>query len=655
LFTQFFFSPFEEPFSRIDYVVPRDVDLFFSKANLKEDFFEFPIPWFYKELEINRKWRAFTKTEYFEEMNQNLDLGRVVDEIRTAVADIPFLDPLEDVVGRELAVAANLRSEETGPSELPFTFLVFIRGTWKAKLAYELFNRDFLRGMAGDPLLENSRTFNNSHGYTTLVMGDERQFFMRRCQDLILFGDDEALMQQVCDLINQDMASLDLSIGGSYAWDEKVSSVPRPDSAYLDFHTNVKRIFNRVDIDEAWKANEIDFSVMTAVDIFDPDFMKDITGTIRLGSFLDLDAKVEFDTELVSKSETGFFNLESVPIKEKLDFLAKLLPADAFFAGCAKMDLEPLLKIMDRNLDPELKKIILDLIREGRRYNRQWDITGMWDFIERLDATFHDMVYVGLRPRDVDKPIVKGIQPIPILALVLEIKNMDHYKNLEKTVVEMQYNNRQSFGMWQYKELYRGCRLKGINTTASDDIEQIAYTVLDDRYFILTTSSAFLEDMLDARATPSSSLKNAPKYRPASEFIRGHGNLACFLETEGLNGALHNYAVYWADQISYVDSVELAEERKKIRDQIIRREYPQYAGREELPPRAEKGVEKKVDDAMNKFNKDLEEETIPRLTEEFRKELAWIDLLDSLILVVNINRTDLDLGLRLSSLFSQTR
>jgi hypothetical protein len=309
---------------------------------------------------------------------------------------------------------------------------------------------------------------------------------------------------------------------------------------------------------------------------------------------------------------------------------------------------------MERNLGADLKKLMLDLIREGRRYNRRWNVTGIWDLIERLDDTFEDMVYLALRPRDVDKPIVEGIQPIPILALVLEIKNMDFFQNMEKTVVEMQHNNRQSFGMWQYKELFRGCRVKGINTTGTDDIEQIAYTVMDDRYFILTTSSSFLEDMLNARSktTDIQPLINAPKYRPAADFVRGHGNLAVFLEADGLIGALNNYAVYWAEINSMID---FQMERGKERKRIIRREYPQYADKEELPPRVEKSVEAKVDEVMETLALDREEEVIPRLTKDFRKKLVWIELLDSLSLVVNVNRTDLDLGLRLSYLFSKSR
>ncbi len=646
LFTMLFFSPFEEPFGRIDFAVPRDVDLFVCKEGLMDDFDRFPVPRFFRQLEVNSEWRAFTRTEHYMEIASGLELERYVGMVREAVADLPLIDPLKDVLGREIAFAGKFR--EGG--DIPFSYAAFFRCSWKAKLAFELFCWDWARGMAGDDLLSESSSFSNPEGYRTLVLGDGREFYLKRSADLVLFGDDEELVKEICDLIRMEKAAIDLSLGGRLAYREVVSFDAGNGTDHVDIHANLEQVFNRVSFDDEWKENKIDFSVMTAMDIFDPSFFKTAAVSLKTGSHIDIESRIDLNTESVGEAETGFFGIESVPIEKKLDFLSSMLPEDVFFAGCARVNLELFLKIMENNLDPEMKKLINDTIRNGRRYNRNWDVTGIWDFIEKLDDTFGDMLYVALRPRGVDKALKRGIQPLPIIGLVLEIKNMEYYKSIEKTVVEMQNSKQLNFEMWQYKSLIHGCRVKGIKPPDMDDIEQIAYTVLDDRYFLLATSSSFLQDMLNARRQAGRSLKESAKYRPVSEFLKGHGNLAFFLDADGVKSALHDYAVYWAEVNSQLD---LEAERKKIEEEVVRREFPKYAGRETLPADVERKVDRWADARMQEIEQKIEDVEIPRLTSEFRKRLEWIDLINSVTLVMNINISDMDLSVRISSLFSE--
>jgi hypothetical protein len=644
LFTLLFFSPFEESFGRIDYIIPRQVDIFFSKAGLKDDFYEFPIPKFYTELEISHNWRAFTKTDLFLEVTNQLNVESVLDQLKANTENLPFVTPVDDFIGREVAVAGNFK--EGGA--FPYSCLVFFKGSWKTKLIYELLTWDLVRKNVGDARLSQSTLVPNPLGYNTLMLKDGTEFYMRRVSDLIVFGDDENLMMEVCELINAEKGSIDLSIGGMEAYITKVASTPRVDMNYLDFHANVERIFQRVTFDDQWKDNKIDFSVMTAMEIFDPDFFKTITGAIRFGNFLDLDAKVDFNPQTVTKAETGFFGLGSVSIAEKLDFFATMLPEEVFFSGCTRLNLGRVLRIMERSMNVDLRKLITDILREGQRYNKSFRIMDTSHFIDFLDGTFGDLAYIALRPRDEDKPIQPLIQPIPILALALEIKNMQNFKIMEETVREMQNNNRTPFELWKYTNpTLFNCIIKGINTTQTDDIEKVAWTVLEDRYFILATSDNFILDMLRAKATPALSLKKSKKYRPAADFFKVHGNLAFYLETGGLKNALSNYAVYWAELNSEPD---WETERPKARAEVLRREFPRYANQKELPASVEAKVKKRVQVKMNELTRIQEEEEIPRLTEEFRKYLTWIDLLECLVLQVNLNRNDVDLGIRISSI-----
>ena len=107
LFTLLFFSPFEDPFGRIDYIIPRQVDLFFSKAGLKEDFYEFPVPKFFTELEISHNWRVFTRTELYREVAAELDIESMIDQIKTQTENLPFVNVLDDFIGPEHCIGAD--------------------------------------------------------------------------------------------------------------------------------------------------------------------------------------------------------------------------------------------------------------------------------------------------------------------------------------------------------------------------------------------------------------------------------------------------------------------------------------------------------------------------------------------------------------------
>lgn len=648
LFTTIFFSPFEDPFGRIEAVIPREVDVFFRKAGLKGDFYDFPIPSFYSErLVYDRDWQDFTQTPCFEDITADIDFDQLLEGIRAQYRDIPFFDPLEDLLGQEVAVVGNFKRG----GELPVSYLVFLKGSWKVKMAFELFTWNWCREMFMSDI-QVSGTFANPEGYITLVMEDDREFYIKRAADLIIAGDDEELMQEVCTLISAGGAALDSSLAGRHAFIEKVAAVDRRDSEYFDFHARVDRILQRETFDDDWKENKVDFSVMTAVEIFDPEFFKAITGALRFGRFLDLSAKVDFYTENVAKAETGFFGLDSVSIAEKFDFFTSMLPSDTFLAGCAKLDLEPILKIMNENLHPDMRKFIDDLVREAQRWNRQWKVRSVWDFIGKLDATFGDMVYIALRPRVKDKPLIPGVQPIPIIALVLEIKNMESFKAIEKTVIDMQNNRSMPFEVWKYTTEIYNCTIKGINTPGADDIDQVVYTVFEDRYFIMTTSDDFIEEMLRAKFNPDLSLKKSRVYQPTAEFIDGYGNFAAYLEMKGLKGALWNYAVYWAE-IHPSIAMDMVAKRQEVRTRIIRTEFPRHRGDKELPATVEQKVEDRVEAEMNEMRKHRREKEVPRLAEKYRKKLAWIDLLQSLSLQVNVNLNDLDLNVRASTVLSK--
>jgi len=238
-FTVLFFSPFEDPFGPVEYIIPRDVDIFLSKVDLADDFAGFPVPAFYLDLKVNQEWRDFCQSPLFKKLTHGRQPEDVSRKIREEIRGLP-LDPLEDILGRQAAFAGTFDKEGA-----PSSYLVFFRGSWKTKLLFELLTWGFIRHMASNPLLSESTVEFDPRGFITLALNDGRTFYLKRCADLIIVGNDERLMDETASLVDLGKDSIDLSLGGAQSYREKIGLVDHEGRDLVDFHVNLDSFFKQ--------------------------------------------------------------------------------------------------------------------------------------------------------------------------------------------------------------------------------------------------------------------------------------------------------------------------------------------------------------------------------------------------------------------------
>ncbi len=645
-FTLFFFSPFEDDFGELAFIVPRDVDLFFSKVDMADDFGSFPEPVFFQDLKVDREWRTFTETKLFGELFEGRTPDEILAEVRDSIRDLP-IDPIADVLGRQVAFAGNFDSEG-----VPSSFVAFFRASFKTKLAYELMTWDMLRGFAGDPMIAESTVDFDPRGFVVLTLADEKgtTYFLKRCADVIIAGTSETLMEEVAGLVDLGKDSIDLSLGGTQAYRDKIELVLHEDEDLLDFHVNLDTYFERIDADDELKANDIDFSVMTAMDIFDPAYFESLTGTLDFDDSLVLKARSEFHTQVVQEAKTGFFDQDSVDLKGSMAELAGMLPPDLFVAGCARLDLQPFLSILEKNLDPELRTLINDLVREGGRHSLKWKLSGTWEFIEYLDRVFGQKVYFALRARAKDKPIEPFEQPMPIVALIFEIEDHLRLDLLEEVVINLQDNRRQAFDMSKLSGDRYGCEIKIIDPKGLEDLETITYTRMGERYFVLATSLDLIEDIVRAwaRPEPRYELQSVPLFERAMETFNKYGNLALFVDMEGLRSAVDDYAEFWGSLQIEQTPEETRTQRKQVKARVQRREGMRATGGRLSEADAER-LEELVDEEMIKMLEARIEREAPEFARQFRERWTWMPLFQGLALSVHVTVHSVDWALRLET------
>jgi|GEM_PF-3536873 len=648
-FTVLFFSPLEEEFGPVEYIVPREVDFFINKYDLAGDFAPFPVPKVYLDLKVNRDWRSFSESEFFQRIIEGRSIEEIFADTQQKIKDLPF-DPLEDLIGEQVSVAGTFTSNGTLES-----FLLFCRGTWKAKFYFELMTWNIIRGFFPDPRLSESSLEFDPRGFMALTLSDGRTFYLKRCADVMIIGNDDELMMQVADLVSLGKDSIDLSLGGSHQYYEKVTKVDHESREIVDFHINLESFFSHMAFDDAWRENQVDFSVMTVMDIFDPAFFLDVTGTLDLSESVRIDTRTEFNKQNVQEAKTGLFDLDSIKIRENMAELANMLPSDIFLAGCVRLDILEFLQTIESNLEPELRTLINDMVREGGRYSIDWKMSGTWEFIDFLDKTFGQKVFFALRSRNRDdKPLEPYEQPLPIIALIFEIADPKRVKLLDDIVVNLQNNRRRGFDVSKLEKDWYSCEIKIIDPKGVEDVESITFTQMGSKYFVLCTSLDFVVDIVQSWGRPEERLKltGDPLYQRSSKAFSDYGNLAMFVNVDGLRNTLEEYARFWAFLKCDQTPEAVKQERERVRARLLN--GGRYKGREnDLAGEELERFEELVDSEMDRIIQQRYEEQVPVLMHEFKTNCTWLNLLKSVAFTVNINTHDMDIITRLETILEK--
>ena len=130
-FSTFVFSPTEGDYEPdVSTLVPRDVDFFVAKSELRRDFDGDLRLRVQGELEATPAWQAWVGSPEHAALQQELRLDEKLAEVRAELGKLG-VDPLRIVGGRDLALAGYFR----GPTFESADWAAWARCNWMGKLA----------------------------------------------------------------------------------------------------------------------------------------------------------------------------------------------------------------------------------------------------------------------------------------------------------------------------------------------------------------------------------------------------------------------------------------------------------------------------------------------------------------------------------------
>lgn len=118
-FSTLVFSPLEGRFNAdVAGLIPRDVDLYVARAELRSSFAKFPDLEVMEELEENEGFQELMGSPGWAEFAREQRVEQVLSDVRTQLAQLPAgLDLFDIVGGEDLAVAANFTGRSLEEAE----------------------------------------------------------------------------------------------------------------------------------------------------------------------------------------------------------------------------------------------------------------------------------------------------------------------------------------------------------------------------------------------------------------------------------------------------------------------------------------------------------------------------------------------------------
>jgi hypothetical protein len=421
LFTTLVYNPFEGSFGDIHGIVPRNVDFYLGKANLSDDFEEFPRPRFWAGLEASTAWPALTQSRLFK--SREADIGQVLrglDEVKAQMAQVPLvrLQILGDVVGRELMLAGRV-----GPTPGAFEVCAWSRVSWKVRAGIALLGYDLVRGgLGGAQVVPDGALLK-------LQQAGSEPFWLARVKDVAICGNSRQLVPQSLDLALGVSSEDSLGAAADYtdhlaaplqAWSSRVLDDPNCLEGMLDLDA-LRRLSPGF---AGWPGPLAELTrEERVVQVFlEPKALRRAwaSAIFEPESALSLVLQVMVNNGALTDFQRRLHSEKPGPVEGWLRGFFRCVPERAALAATLRVPVGPLLQELLMTLDRD----VLDLLEQAyRQHVPRGDVRGL---IDKVAPAFEP--WVGIVFRNNDFPEIRGQQfkvsrpsPVPTYALLFTV------------------------------------------------------------------------------------------------------------------------------------------------------------------------------------------------------------------------------------------
>jgi hypothetical protein len=650
-FTQVFFDPFEGSQPSFAVLVPRDVDLWARRERLDSDLVDLR-PRMWDRLLATPAYKTLAATAWWQEQAWPKEFDAVLAQLSQATAGAP-LDPVADLLGREVAMVGRLPAEEGGAPRLA----VMLRISGKAKLAVETLDYDAGLSKAFPGATQETVQDPDVPGVSwrrlelpaEIAPGADGAWFYARRLDLLLVSRDEGLVR---DVLRQVEAGEETSLGLSRLYDD---DLPEPqglaeDRLSLEFLVDVKPLLPKAPAAAGDDAHSRDALANALDKLVDVHLLGETVGRFELDDRLSLALSSDVDDAAAALPGAGLVGAPVFAARDRLRDVLGLLPADTTAALTMNVELRALLETLVASLGPDETRLLNDTIRDVARYSPTFKVDSLPGLLGYLDRTLGDEVTVALRPSD--HAIESGLQPLPSLVFLFRVQDLSLWTALDDAAVR----GYKALGLDpdRMKRLDEGVGERKWLGVSGLPMEEISYIVLDGETAVVGTDADFVREIVAVYTNQRSSVAGKPEVRQLVDSLgeREPANLCAWGDAEMLLRVLDPYAEYVADLDTVIDLGVLR--TQKSRELLETPRYREWKEREaEMPEDVKTAFEATLDEQVKAVDDRRRQEEIPRLATAWRERRQWLKLFKQFVVAVRLGQHDASLRVQATTVLGR--
>ncbi|MCC7013225.1 MAG: hypothetical protein IT454_11740 [Planctomycetes bacterium] len=645
-FSTFVFSPTEADYDAdIATLIPRDVDFYLAKSDLRADFAALPRLAIQDQLDKTSGWRTWVDSPEYKQLDEQYGIEAALAQIEREVAALG-IDPLKAFGGRELALAGYFRGARVEDSD----WAVLGRVSWMGKLAVAALDFPGLVGLDARGLSVSS-----GDGIASITGAQlPRPLHVTRVLDVVVVGTSRDLAAKARELYARAGQE---SFGLSANFNDHIAQAHRTvEGDDLELYVDWRTAAEKLRISGRFPDPQADSPGMAFVArAFQLGLLRSLAGTVGFDRGVMVDAHGELSSETMTAFQKTLYRQRGRDSKGIVKDLARIARPDAHLVAHLEVDIGEFLTELYSSLEPAQRQLLDDTLRSTGQYN------GTPAFIKELETLFKGRI--GLIARDNDYPVSSAENdpphndvPVPAMTFVFwtvgTAKAHERIAQLQKLVSDNQgkfglkgrsgkggvfiHNLAGGFEAWEYWSPF------------IDGTGHIA-VARDNELYFLSNSYALVSDLLN-RGNPEARverLSDRPEFTQLVNEGLQASNAFIWFNPRATAKTLRAFADYNAlDEIrSRIETtVDWNLERAREEDRVLREQFPGKR-RGQLDADTQRQLDEIVQPLLDAREQTLIREQVPALKAAFERQIKYLEMCSAALLTIQLDPKYFDLAL----------
>lgn len=643
-FTTFLFNPFEGEYEYdIASLVPRDVDVYVSKADLIEDFDPFPTPRFADALLASESGQALANTVTYRNLMADLDFESLTAELDAQLEQLPIdVEVLELFGGKEVVCAAYLPSPSFDSAE----WVVVGRVNWKAKAALAMLDYPGVIGLDAQGITATEI----EGGGVTLTGGQITEpISLYRVFDVVMITNKPDFIERAKEF------------EGNRGQDSFLQS-----DRYADRIQFKGRKGDELELYAKWPLfsqamglpsqlldpNSESFVTVLLSKLLATSAVSELAGTTTFDRGVAVRLHGRINSENLTPQQRRLHYQRGIGVERVMD-LARMAPADTGLVAQLGVPLDDLLRLSMQSIDPATRQLIDDAARSV------WAYPDAGPLIDDIDAALGNRV--GLIVRDHDYKAKEGDPPhdatvVPAWCLVVSVED----RGKLDAILEKVARNGAQLGLAGNEQ---GSVFRNPNTATGVTVTEywsplmpgtghLASLVMGGggqggTYLLVGNHYQIVSDCLQNYYAPElNSLEDDVAFSTMMNAGLGTASMHVYYDPRALQNLTTKLAAFWARETAVID---WQTQMPRIERNIVKEEYGEAMATRypnDLPPEVRQRVDQLYPAAADAFESSFNTANTPELERQFKNTFKAAELVDPAVFQVLLKENEMRLYLR---------